>query len=404
MKQHIKLYEDFKTKSKSPFFESKEEIMSWLDEMEIKKYTINDDLSVDVKGDVLVHRTDLKHLPVRFGKVSGNFTLYGNTKMKTLEGCPSEVGKGFACNYMYSLTSLEYCPKIIKGGIESMTCNGLTSFVFSPKQPKYFRDNQCTYIYNNLGFTADAHIESLIQLDKNPKKTLERLKIQFPERYAELMDNEKIKKIISKDSKDINSISGSGFLPIEKWDNYLKILGVNNYTINDDGTVDVNGNVDLNNKGLTDIPIRFGKVTGKFYCSNNGLTSLKGCPTYVGDTFSCENNKLTSLEYGPIEVGSGFDCSSNKLTSLEYSPKKIGWLFGCNNNKLTSFVFASKEPGGQWNPCYKIYKNLGFTTEAHIEALLTLDPNPKETLEKLKLEYPERYAEIIENSEVLRTL
>ncbi|NBO23267.1 hypothetical protein EBU94_08025, partial [bacterium] len=42
-----------------------------------------------------------------------------------------------------------------------------------------------------------------------------------------------------------------------------------NYNINDDGSVDVDGDVDLSNKELTRLPIRFGKVSGSFICSHN---------------------------------------------------------------------------------------------------------------------------------------
>ena len=59
---------------------------------------------------------------------------------------------------------------------------------------------------------------------------------------------------------------------------WLNEMEVENFTINDDLTVDVNGNVNLFGKGLTSLPVQFGKVKGYFSCSNNQLTSL-GCPT-----------------------------------------------------------------------------------------------------------------------------
>jgi len=47
------------------------------------------------------------------------------------------------------------------------------------------------------------------------------------------------------------------------------------YTINDDGSIDVDGEVDLSRKKLTKIPFKFRNVSGGFYCNNNQLTSLK---------------------------------------------------------------------------------------------------------------------------------
>jgi len=62
------------------------------------------------------------------------------------------------------------------------------------------------------------------------------------------------------------------------------------YTINDDGSIDVVGNVELNNRNLTKIPFNFGKVSGGFFCYNNQLTSLKGSPNTVGGGFDCYSN------------------------------------------------------------------------------------------------------------------
>ena len=90
---------------------------------------------------------------------------------------------------------------------------------------------------------------------------------------------------------------------------------ITNYTINDDGSIDVNGDVDLWNKGLTELPLVFNKVSGNFNCGrNNRLTSLKGCPRWVGNGFYCSNNDLTSLEFSPDYVGGDFWCEYNDLT------------------------------------------------------------------------------------------
>ena len=109
---------------------------------------------------------------------------------------------------------------------------------------------------------------------------------------------------------------------------------ITNYTINDDGSIDVDGHVDLDNKRLTKIPLQFRNVSGSFYCSDNQLTSLEGCPKSVGGGFSCSDNQLTSLEGGPKSVGGGFNCSYNQLTTLEGCPKSVGGDFYCDNNPI----------------------------------------------------------------------
>jgi hypothetical protein len=89
---------------------------------------------------------------------------------------------------------------------------------------------------------------------------------------------------------------------------------IENYTINSDGSIDVAGGVDLSFYELTELPLRFNKVTGSFNCGNNNLTSLEFSPDYVGGFFWCNSNQLTSLEFSPEYVGNDFFCSDNNLT------------------------------------------------------------------------------------------
>ena len=99
---------------------------------------------------------------------------------------------------------------------------------------------------------------------------------------------------------------------------------IKNYTINPDGSIDVDGNVGFNGMELTKLPLKFNKVTGFFWCMDNELTSLEGCPKEVGGDFYCPSNKLTSLEYSPQKVGGSFGCGNNLLTTLKGAPKKVG--------------------------------------------------------------------------------
>jgi len=118
------------------------------------------------------------------------------------------------------------------------------------------------------------------------------------------------------------------------------------YTINDDGSIDVDGNVNLSRKKLTKIPFNFSKVSGSFYCTNNQLTSLKGAPNTVGGYFSCSNNQLTTLEGAPNTVGDNFYCTNNQLTTLEGAPNTVGGDFCCTYNQLTTLDGAPNTVGG----------------------------------------------------------
>ena len=129
--------------------------------------------------------------------------------------------------------------------------------------------------------------------------------------------------------ESILSSTRSGKAAITSW---LEEYGIKNYTLNARGEIDVDGDVDLSSKGLTEFPpyIQFGTVKGNFLCDLNRLTTLKGAPIEVGKVFDCSFNRLVSLEGAPLRV-KYFDCSSNKLTSLEGAPKKADF-FNCKNN------------------------------------------------------------------------
>ena len=105
-------------------------------------------------------------------------------------------------------------------------------------------------------------------------------------------------------------------------------------TLNEDGSYDVEGNVDLSYMNLTKLPMKFGKISGSFTCVNNELTNLEGGPREVGGGFYCSYNKLISLVGGPINVKYSFSCSDNKLTSLEGAPKEVGGDFYCYANMV----------------------------------------------------------------------
>jgi hypothetical protein len=133
-----------------------------------------------------------------------------------------------------------------------------------------------------------------------------------------------------------------------KVEKICKKYRIKNWTLNPDGTVDVDGSVDLSKQRLSKLPLKFGRVTGNFYCSDNQLTSLEGCPTEVGGGFYCWRNQLTSLEGCPTEIRGDLRCSDNKLTSLEGCPTEIGGDFFCSYNKLTTLEGCPTEIGGSF--------------------------------------------------------
>jgi hypothetical protein len=94
-----------------------------------------------------------------------------------------------------------------------------------------------------------------------------------------------------------------------------------NYTINSDGSIDVNGGVDLWNKldDIEKLPVKFGKVSGSFWCHKNKLTTLEGCPNFVGGEFLCSANKLITLKgIEKCEIIGNFYCIDNNIPPENY--------------------------------------------------------------------------------------
>lgn len=144
-----------------------------------------------------------------------------------------------------------------------------------------------------------------------------------------------MKNLIAKNEKD-------------QIDLICKDYGIENYTINSNGTIDVLGEVRLVKISMQELPISFRYVTGDFIIGINRLTTLKGCPSVVGGEFNCSCNELTTLEYAPEKVGGHFVCSDNKLKTLQHSPVEITGKYDCNANSITDLVGCPKKVGGDF--------------------------------------------------------
>jgi hypothetical protein len=120
--------------------------------------------------------------------------------------------------------------------------------------------------------------------------------------------------------------------------------GIRNYQIRDDGSIDVNTNVNLGSGGLEQLPLTFNVIKGNFECGVNNLTTLEGCPKKVlNGQFGCSYNILTSLEHSPEIVEGNFSCRYNyHITSLE----------GLENTNIDSWLDASS--------CNNLYSLKGF--------------------------------------------
>ena len=103
-----------------------QEIKSWCDEIGIENYTITPQGEIDVDGSVYLSYGklgDLKELPYKFGRVSGDFNISYNRNIKSFKNCPHFVGDSFLCSYCPQLESLEGCPKVIRHFFICEECN-----------------------------------------------------------------------------------------------------------------------------------------------------------------------------------------------------------------------------------------------------------------------------------------
>lgn len=144
--------------------------------------------------------------------------------------------------------------------------------------------------------------------------------------------------------EEFNSSYGLNEQEIEDW---LLTHDIYKYKINNDGTVDIDGDVNLFNKQINIIPIKFGLVSGNFLLTNNNLESLKGCPNIVQGNFKCISNKIKTLEGSPIEVGGNYSCSFNsELESTYGMPLEIGKDFKCFGNPKLKELDSVSNIGG----------------------------------------------------------
>jgi hypothetical protein len=164
--------------------------------------------------------------------------------------------------------------------------------------------------------------------------------------------------------------------------------GIENYTINFDGSVSVDGDVDLDYKRLIKLPVKFKEVSGSFWCGGNRLTSLEGCPERVGDYFSCSFNKLTSLEGSPKWIGDNFYCQSNNIYTFEGIPDytHIGGVFYCYGNLVYNI----------WR-LFKDHTKFEFFNDC--SPIRWIDEKPTVILDRLNFFLEETGHETVENVE-----
>lgn len=229
----------------------KEKIKAELENLHISSYLINDDLTVDVYGSVMLINRLFKELPFKFNRITKDFNVHhcnirsfknfpnivkgslivvDNNKLTSMDGFPKEIGGNIAINDN-RIEKLESMPEIVIGNFD---CSGnlLTSLEGSPQKikgkficfnnplaslfgmPEYIKEDviipkEINININNMqehfkfvggdinfGYDRYSYETGIRQEDIRKTREYNRLKIEINKDIVESnMTNKKIKKI-----------------------------------------------------------------------------------------------------------------------------------------------------------------------------------------------------------------
>ena len=150
-----------------------------------------------------------------------------------------------------------------------------------------------------------------------------------------------------------------------------KAYRIENWSINTDGLVVIDGNVKLNFKGLTELPLQFGRVTGDFFCHENDLTTLEGAPKEVGGGFYCYSNKLITLKWAPEYIDGKVEFLSNSDL-----PREFIIFLELNSNRIDLQTYIIK-----WQKDYAVWRRDGSFNQANFIQMMQ---DAEDELENIK--------------------
>jgi hypothetical protein len=208
---YLKTYQIFEANVTNPI-----EIIKNLNRDKNAKYTLNKDNSIDVEGNVNISYLSLTEMPVKFGKINGDFDCSNNflkslenaptivtgyfdcssNELTSLKGCPTTVSGEFNCS-SNELTSLEHCPTTITGyfycsynlltSLEHCPINVTGNFDCSYNQLTSLKHCPTTIL---AGFSCSNNL--LTSLEHGPKTVSRRFNLsynEFPENIQKKIDN-----------------------------------------------------------------------------------------------------------------------------------------------------------------------------------------------------------------------
>lgn len=95
------------------FLDTEAEIIKWLNRGKIFHHEINDDLTVNVHGDIELSFVQEPYLPVQFNRIIEGTVYCNGSGLKSMKGFPYHVDHHFNIAWNRKMTSFEYAPKYI---------------------------------------------------------------------------------------------------------------------------------------------------------------------------------------------------------------------------------------------------------------------------------------------------
>jgi hypothetical protein len=250
-------------------------------------WEITEDGLVNVFGDVDIHTFRypsssrvMTRLPIRFGRVTGSFTISSHPYINTLEGLPHTVDGNLVLSQL-PITSLVGCPKHVGGDFISRA-GRMESLIGAPE----FVGGKIILDFNTF---ESSNLEGFPRIVGGDVK-------------IEIKNLENLEGCCKHVKGDFH------------FEGFLKSL--------EGGPDRVEGDLWVIKSKLTSLVGGPTVVGGDYYVSENELKNLIGSPEKIFGTFKCSENPITSLEGGPEEVSKSFVCSETNIESLEFAPKR----------------------------------------------------------------------------------
>ena len=189
--KYLKLFESY---------ESIEKLYRTCREYNIKNYSINLDLpieidAIDVDGSVDLHNNNFTKLPLKFNKVNGYFDCNRN-KLTSLEGSPKEVNGNFSCS-SNKLTSFEFAPRIIR---DDFYCrwNNIKSFEYFPSYVKsgfYCEGNPIFEVWRLFRNTIKIELLNDFDIFRDEDTDTPAIVMNILNDFLEMIGNPTVKKV-----------------------------------------------------------------------------------------------------------------------------------------------------------------------------------------------------------------